>query len=97
LSPEAEEDLADILRSVAEATSQHVALSYLDRIEAFLAGFDIVSERGTLRDVVRPGLRITGFEHRLTIAFTLTATDVIVLRVFARSRDWQSEFETDES
>lgn len=97
LSSEAEKDLAGILQTVASATSREVAISYLDRIETFLAGFDIASKLGTLRDDIRLGLRIVGFERRLTIAFTVTELDVIILRVFGGGMDWQSELEPDET
>ncbi len=48
------------------------------------------SERGDRRDV-RPGLRIVGFERRITIAFAVSADDVTILKVFHAGRDWEKE------
>lgn len=44
-------------------------------------------ERGTRRDEVRPGLRTLGFRRRVTIAFQVTPTRVVVVRVLYAGRD----------
>lgn len=84
----AKEDLRRLARWVAEQASEEVALGYLGRIEAFIEGLDLASERGTARDDIRPGLRIIGFERRLTIAFAVRGSRVLVLRVFRSGRNW---------
>ena len=95
LSPEARDDLLTIYDWVAEVASPLVASDYLDRIETCLRGFDLASECGTLRDDIRPGLRIVGFERRLTIAFTVEEERVIILRLFQAGRRWESDFKED--
>lgn len=85
LAPEAGDDLDDLYDWIAGRASPQVAIGYLERVEDFLRGFGLASERGTLRNDVRPGLRIVGFERRLTGAFT-------VLRLFTAGRDWESSF-----
>lgn len=67
-------------------------MGYLERVEVFLAGLSVGSERGHLRSDVRPGLRIVCFERRLTVAFTVGEDTVTVLRVFTAGRDWASSF-----
>ncbi len=52
----------------------------------------IGSERGQLRCDVRPGVRIVGFERRLTVAFTVSEETVTVLRVFGAGRNWETLF-----
>ena len=47
------------------------------------------SERGHKRDDIRPGLRIAGFQRRVTIAFTVTETRVTILRLFYGGRNWE--------
>jgi toxin ParE1/3/4 len=69
LLPEAEADLAAIYVYIRDHASQGIAQGYVQRIMAYLAGFDMFPERGTRRDEIRPGLRIVGFERRVTIAF----------------------------
>ena len=52
----------------------------------------IGSERGHRRDDIRPGLRILGFERRLTLAFVVTDDQVTILRIFGAGRDWEQGF-----
>lgn len=67
-------------------------MGYLERVEVFLSDLSVGSERGHLRSDVRPGLRVVGFERRLTVAFTVDRDTVTVLRVFTAGRDWESSF-----
>ena len=55
-------------------------------------GFDLASERGRKRDDVRPGLRIAGFERRVTVAFMVENDRVIILRLFYGGQEWEREF-----
>jgi toxin ParE1/3/4 len=91
LSPEARDDLIALYGWIADAASPQVAGAYLDRIEAWLRGLDIASERGSLREDIRPGLRIVGFERRLTVAFSVDETQVTILRVFRAGRHWEED------
>jgi toxin ParE1/3/4 len=68
--------------------SPEVALSYIERIETHLSGFAVASERGTRRDDIRPGLRVVGFDRRVTIAFTVTDADLVILRLFYGGQNW---------
>lgn len=54
-------------------------------------GFSHASERGQLRNDIRPDLRIVGFERRVTIAFSVDAEHVTILRVLYGGRDWEAE------
>lgn len=69
LLPEAENDLVAIYTYIRDNGSADIARSYIQRIQAFLRGFDTFPERGIRRDDIRPGLRIVGFERRITVAF----------------------------
>lgn len=92
LAPEAADDLNELYDWVAAQASPQVAIGYLERVEGFCQRLSLGSERGQLRSDVRPGLRITGFERRLTIAFTVDEECVTVLRVFAAGRNWETSF-----
>ncbi|MFZ4604055.1 MAG: type II toxin-antitoxin system RelE/ParE family toxin [Caulobacterales bacterium] len=95
LAPEAEADLAVIYDYVAQAASPQVAGAYLERVEAFVRGFETAAERGTTRDDVRPGLRIVGFERRITVAFVVEDQRVTILRLFYGGQDWASALDQD--
>jgi toxin ParE1/3/4 len=88
-APEAIADLLNLYEWIAEAASPAVAMRYLERLEDYCLGFDTASERGMRRDDVRPGLRIIGFERRVTLAFVVTEEQVTFLRVLYGGRTWE--------
>ncbi|MDP1873334.1 type II toxin-antitoxin system RelE/ParE family toxin [Phenylobacterium sp.] len=89
-SPEAKDDLLALYDWIASEASPETAMAYIGRIERFIAGFETAAERGTRRDDIRPGLRMIGFERRVTIAFVV-GEQVTILRVFYAGRDWEAE------
>ncbi|MBB5551179.1 plasmid stabilization system protein ParE [Rhizobium lentis] len=48
-------------------------------------------ERGSLRDHVRPGLRIVGFERRVSVAFVVEPTEVIIIRILYAGQRFDEE------
>ena len=89
ISPEARDDLIALYDWIAAAAHPATALGYIDQIEAFLKGMRLASERGTRRDDIRAGLRIVSFERRVTVAFTVEAASVVILRIFYAGRNWE--------
>jgi toxin ParE1/3/4 len=82
LSPEAERDLEDIYRYVRQvSTSSLVARQYINRVMKFLATFDTFPERGSLRNDIRSGLRVVGFERNASVAFVVESDRVIILSI----------------
>ena len=89
LTAEAEDDLAQIYRFVRRSSgSAEVARNYAARIRAFLNTFDTFPERGSIRDAIRPGLRIVGFERRVSVAFVVEAENVVILRILYAGRQF---------
>jgi toxin ParE1/3/4 len=74
---------------IAERAGDDVALGYVRRLESYCQGFETASQRGRRRDDIRPGLRITGFERRVAIAFVVESDTVIILRLYYGGQDWQ--------
>ena len=68
ISDDARTDLFEIYSWIEDAAGAAVALRYIARLQCYLEGFDVASERGTRRDDVRPGLRVVGFERRIAVA-----------------------------
>jgi len=87
--PRAEADLFDLYRYIATASSRAVAGAYIDRIEATCLSLETFPERGTRRDDIRPGLRVMGFERRVTIVFQISGDAVVIARVFYGGRDYE--------
>jgi toxin ParE1/3/4 len=91
ISPDASEDITSIYKQIAQAADATVANTYIDRLEAYIAGFEIASERGTLRTDLRPNVRIVGFERRITIAFKVKQDHVEILRCFRGGQNWEDK------
>jgi toxin ParE1/3/4 len=90
-TPEVRNDLFEIYDWIATKTSPQIAISYIDRIEAYCSGFELASERGHRRDDISPSLRIVGFERRVTIAFALDDDRVTILRLFYGGQNWEDK------
>ena len=92
-APEAEQDVLDLYDYIAALSGTARARSYTERIVAYCRGFATFPERGRQRDDLRSGLRITGFERRVTIAFHVTANAVVIDRILYGGRDLAAAFD----
>ncbi|MDR9780471.1 type II toxin-antitoxin system RelE/ParE family toxin [Rhizobium redzepovicii] len=93
LTDQAELDLAQIYSFVRrKSASSVVARNYVTRIKIFVSGFETYPERRTIREDLRPGLRIVGFERRVSVAFIVETAEVVVLRILYAGQ----QFEIDE-
>jgi len=88
-APEARDDLFALYDWIAATASPDTALSYIERIETYCLGFTQAAERGTRRDDIRPGMRVVGFERRVTVAFSASEERVTILRIFYGGRNWE--------
>ncbi|MBI3702845.1 MAG: type II toxin-antitoxin system RelE/ParE family toxin [Rhizobiales bacterium] len=86
-SPEAQVDLIGLYDFIAERSGAGRAIGYIGRIEKYCLGFERFTERGTQRDDIRPGLRVVGFERRVTIAFHVETGRVVIDRILYGGRD----------
>lgn len=68
-SPEAQTDLLDLYDYIAPRGGEARALAHVEHIQASCVSLGTAPERGTRRDDIRLGLRVTGFERRVTVAF----------------------------
>lgn len=71
------------------ASDAAVANSFIQRLLDHIDSFQVAPNCGTLREDLRPGLRIVGWRRTVTIAFRVdeaTAT-VTILAVLYRGRD----------
>jgi toxin ParE1/3/4 len=86
-SPEALGDLEALYDHIAADSGPLRAIGYIERIESFCRGFELAGQRGHRRDDVRPGLRVVGFERRITVAFHVDAKAVTIDRILYGGRD----------
>ena len=88
--PQAEADLSALYKYIASEAGVAVAGGYIDRIEAACMKLATFPERGTRRDDILPGLRTIGFEKRVTIAFLVLKTRVVIVTIAYGGRDFAS-------
>ena len=86
-APEAEDDLLQIYDFIADRANPERAYAYVERIRSYCLAFDAFPERGVRRNELRPGLRIVGFERRVTIAFHITPALIVIDRILYGGRD----------
>ena len=89
IDPVAQQDLIHIYEVIAEMAGPATGAAYVEKLMDHCLTFDLASERGARRDNIRPGLRIIGYRRRVTIAFTVSDTQVVILRVFYGGVDWE--------
>ena len=75
-TPEAQEQLAQLYRYIAEHASSEIALRYTGAIIEHCEAMETLPHRGTRREDIRPGLRITHYKGRAVIAFAVEAEQV---------------------
>jgi toxin ParE1/3/4 len=91
-SPGASDDLRNLYLYIDENSGEIRALAYLERIESYCRGFATFPERGQRRDDLLPGLRVIGFERRITLAFHIDTDAVVFDRILYGGRDLQAVF-----
>jgi toxin ParE1/3/4 len=87
--PAAERDLLRLYEYIASAGSIESAAAFIERIEDVCLSLRTSPERGTRRDDIRPRLRTMGFERRVTIAFQVGRTEVVIVRILYAGQDYE--------
>lgn len=95
LSPEAQEQLVELYRHIAEAASPAIAARYTKAIVSYCESLRTFPLRGTKRDDVRPGLRVTNYKKRTVIAFGVDAEVVSIIGVFYGGQDYETILQDD--
>ena len=95
-TPEAEEQLAALYRYIAmAASSAAIAQRYTSAIVTYCEGLQTFPHRGSRRDDIRPGLRITNYKRRAVIAFDVDAERVSIIGVFYGGQDYETILQAD--
>ncbi|WP_367401651.1 type II toxin-antitoxin system RelE/ParE family toxin [Geoalkalibacter halelectricus] len=75
---------------IAEAASPEIATQYTEAIVNYCENLHTFPHRGTLRDDLRPGLRITNYKKRAMIAFHVEADLVSIIGVFYGGQNYET-------
>ena len=94
-SPEVEEQLVALYGHIAAAASPDIAGRYTEAIVSYCESLSTFPHRGTMRDDVRPGLRITNYKKRAVIAFDVDAEQVSIIGVFYGGQDYETILQDD--
>jgi plasmid stabilization system protein ParE len=91
-SPEAEEQLAALFNHIADAAAPDIAERYTGAIVNYCESMANFPIRGTMRDDVRPGLRITNYKKRMVIAFAVDSDtgQISILGLFYGGQDYET-------
>jgi plasmid stabilization system protein ParE len=81
LDPAARDDIAEIEDYIARQGGPRTAVAFVDRLLAYLDTFETSPERGSRRDDLGKGLRVTNFEGRITVLFSVEKPRVLIARV----------------
>jgi len=89
-TPEAEEQLAELYGYIAERTSSATALRFTSAIVDYCDTLQDFPHRGTQRDDVRPGLRISHYKRNTAIAFAVddASAEVTIIGIFYGGRNY---------
>ncbi len=89
-APEAVEQLAALYRYIAQQASPNIASSYTDAVVGYCESLARFPQRGTRRDDIRSGLRVTHYRSRTVIAFAVDDKQVSILGVFYGGQNYIS-------
>ena len=89
-SPEAEAQITALFRYIAVHASIEIAARYTDELVTFCERLRTFSNRGILRDDIRPGLRITSHRKRTAVAFAVEPARVVILGVFYGGQNYET-------
>lgn len=88
----AQRQLFNLHDYITDKSSKIRADGYLNRIVEYCRKLDQFPIRGAARDDLLAGLRTTGFERRVTIAFVVTEKAVLIEGVFYGGRNLEAFF-----
>jgi plasmid stabilization system protein ParE len=94
-SPQAQEQLTELFHYIAGAASPDVAARYTEAIVSYCESLRTYPLRGTRRDDVRPGLRVTHYKKRTVIAFDVDAEVVSIIGIFYGGQDYETILQDD--
>ena len=96
-TPRAEKDLADMYDFIARRSTPGRAIRYIGRIQKLCTSLKSFPQRGSRRDDIAPGLRVIGFERRVSIAFRVAPGQVTIARILYGGRHLEGELRDSES
>ncbi len=92
---EAQDQLVSPYRNIAKKASAEIAMRYTDAIVKHCEALTLFPHRSTMRDDIRPGLRISNYRKRSVIAFAVQDDRVAIIGVFYGRQDYAAVLHED--
>jgi toxin ParE1/3/4 len=89
-TPEAQSQILNLHRDIALAASVEIAARYTGAILAYCENLKMFPMRGTARNDIRPGLRVTNHRKRTIIAFKVDADVVSIIGIFHGGQNYET-------
>ena len=89
-TPEAEAQLLELYGYIAVEATPETAARFTDGIVTYCESLSSFPLRGTRRDDVRPGLRITSYRKRVVIAFAVDADQAQIIGIFYGGQNYEA-------
>jgi toxin ParE1/3/4 len=86
----AERQIDNLHEYSAANSNEERAYGYIGRLIRYCTGLSTFPQRGTRRDDILPTLRTIGFENRVTIAFVVTGSAVLIEGIFYGGQDFEA-------
>ena len=96
-APQAEEQSAALYRYIAEHATPGTAERYTSAIVSYCEEMRHFPHRGTRREDIRPGLRLTNYKGHAVVAFSVddVSRTVAILGVYYGGQDYESGLRSD--
>jgi toxin ParE1/3/4 len=88
-TPRAEAQLSALYNYIADRGGDVRAEKYVGDLVARCRAMTSFPQRGTKRSDVRPGLRTVGYKRRVTIAFSIEASAIVIHGIFYGGQDFE--------
>jgi len=85
-----EAQLDDLYNYLARASAPVTASRYVHEIIDYCVSLNAFPLRGTSREDLRPGLRITNHKKRVAIAFQVQGSKATIVSVFYGGQDYET-------
>ncbi len=89
-TPEARADLERLYAYIAGSADADIASGFVNGIIDYVATLSEFPRRGIPRNDLRPGLRTLAWRRRVTIAFVVEESDLVVIGIFYGGRDFET-------
>jgi toxin ParE1/3/4 len=83
----AKRELNELYDYISDQGSPNQAANFVGKIREYYLSFSTFPERGARRDDIEPGVRVIGFQRRVSIVFTVTEREVWILGIYYGGRN----------